>query len=106
MIFKGKHNVGATKMNEILIQCDCGTHLFKISTFDDNDDTYYFEVWGSNFYTKQKESLLKRFLHRLKLIWNAIRGKEYLLEDIVLNDKDYEELIDALSKVRQNKKSL
>ena len=46
---------------------------------------------------------LIKFLHRLKLIWYAIRGKEYRLEDFVLDKNDINELISALQEVNCNK---
>ena len=105
MLFRVKQNIHNTEEKEILIECSCGTHLIKISSFDDESEVF-FEIWASNFYTKQKESLHIRFLHRLKLIWYAIRGKEYRLEDFVLDKNDINELISALQEVNCNKQEV
>ncbi|MGN1327079.1 MAG: hypothetical protein ACI4VQ_03270 [Clostridia bacterium] len=101
MLFKGKQNLHNTEENQIIVECNCGTHLIKITSFDDEPETF-FEIWVSNFYTKQKESLYLRIWHRLKLIWYAIRGKEYRLEDFVLDKNDVEELIKALQEINCN----
>lgn len=105
MIFKNKQeNMNSTE-REVIVECDCGTHSFHIKSFDD-DKEYYFEIWGSNFYTKQKENLFKRFIHRLQLIWYAIIGKEYLLEDIILTDDDIINLVKNLEELKDNKQEV
>ena len=38
MLFKGKQNIYNTEEKEILIECSCGTHLIKISSFDDESE--------------------------------------------------------------------
>lgn len=94
MIFRAKKN----EEKEILVECSCGTHLIKIASFNDESEVF-FEIWASNFYTKQKEPLYIRIWNRLKLIWYAIRGKEYRLEDFVLDKSDVNELIKALQEI-------
>lgn len=105
MLFKGKQNLHNTEENQIIVECSCGTHLIKITSFSDEPETF-FEIWASNFYTKQKKSLHFRIWHRLKLIWYAIRGKEYRLEDFVLDKNDINELISALQEVNCNKQEV
>lgn len=85
------------EIKEILIQCSCGTHLFKIISID-ND--YYFEIWASTFCTKQRGNIFQRMSHRLKMIWFAISGKEFRLDDIILEEKDIDELITALQNIK------
>lgn len=105
MIFKSKQETTNSTEREVIVECDCGTHSFHIKSFDD-DEEYYFEIWASNFYTKQKENLCKRFVHRVKLIWYAIIGKEYLLEDIVLTDDDIINLVKNLEELKDNKQEV
>ena len=98
MLFKGKQNLHNTEENQIIIECSCGTHLIKITSFSDEPEIF-FEIWSSNFYTKQKKPLHFRIWHRLKLIWYAIRGKEYRLEYFILDENDTKELIKALQEI-------
>ena len=98
MLFKGKQNLYNTEENQIIVGCSCCTHLIKITSFSDEPETF-FEIWASNFYTKQKKPLHFRIWHRLKLIWYAIRGKEYRLEDFILDEDDIKELVKALQEI-------
>ena len=104
MIFKNSKNINKINNKEILVECECITHLLKISSFDDSDEIYM-EIWASNFYSKQKDKIYKRIFNRLKLIWYAIIGKEYLLEDFIISSDDAKELIKALNEVIDSKKT-
>ncbi len=105
MVFEGKENVYNTQRNEILVNCSCGTHMFKIASFAD-DEEIYFELWSENFYNKQKSPLYSRIWNRLKLIWFAISGKEYRLEDFILTKSDVDNLINALQNIQKEKQEV
>lgn len=101
MIFSKEREAFHTVERQVIVECVCGTHLFKVASFDDEPEVY-FEIWSSNFCNKQKENIFKRLLHRIKLIWFAILGKEYLLEDIILSSEDINELIASLQKINNS----
>lgn len=105
MVFKNKKNVVDTKEDELVVQCSCGTHAFHIKSFID-DPEYYFEIWTCNFYGKQKEPLFHRIGHRLKMVWYAIINKDFLLDDIILEDADIDKIIEALTEMKNNKQEV
>ena len=104
MFFKGKEIVGKSNKQEIIIECDCATHFLKIDSFDDDNDVYI-EIWTSNFISKQKNRIYKRIFDRLKLIWYAIIGKEYLLEDFIISSDEAKQVSEALNEIIANKKT-
>ena len=109
MVFKQEETINdiikdVTK-KEIIVQCACNTHMFRISSFSD-DKIYYINIWSANFYNKQKQPLHLRIWHRLKLIWFAISGKEYRLEDFVLTKEDMDAFIIALQEIRNDKQEV
>lgn len=76
---------------EKIASCTCGCHLIKFEKWTDDDDAFM-QVYENNFYSKQ-DSKISAYLKRL---WSAIRGKEYLLYEIVLSHEDTIGLINAL----------
>ena len=105
MVFERNRKIYDTQQNEIIIECSCGTHMIKICSFAD-EETYWIDFWSSNFYTKQKTPLYRRVWNRLKLIWFAISGKEYRLEDFALTNEDIDNLISALQNIKKSKQEV
>jgi len=83
---------------EKYIRCVCGCHVLIFSKFMD-DNSVSLEVYENAFYGKH-ESKFRLYLERL---WSAIRGKQYLLFDIVLSPNDAEGLRDALVDMTEDK---
>lgn len=100
------------EINKIETECSCGCstlRIEKIENFTDqevkdlniNKDDQYdysFQFYVSNFYNKQDGifSIIKR---RLKLIWYTLRGKDYLLEDLIFKKDQIKELIKDLEDI-------
>jgi hypothetical protein len=105
MVALGSEPFNNSIEREVIIECGCGTHSIKIHSFDD-ESMLYLEMWTSNFYSKQKASIFRRIYDRLKRTWQTIRGKDYLLEDIVINKEDLDKLISALQEIRDNKQEV
>ena len=105
MIFFNSSHKTLAKRDELIIECECGTHSVRIISFCDDPDSVYLELWASNFYTKQKENIFKRIGHRLKLIWFAIIGKEYRLEDVEITREETSKVIAYLQQMIDNKKT-
>lgn len=72
---------------EFIVNCECGHGLLKINYYDGEDEKdtdvsieYYVRAFDSN-------NILEILKNRIKLIWNILIGKEYLLYDIFLESK-------------------
>ena len=89
---------------EILVECDCGLEILRIIKYQDEyTEEYYIEVCEPHFYSKQDKTFWQKLKHKTKYIWYILLGKEYKLEQIVLNRKHIEQLIDALNKLKNYK---
>ena len=88
-----------SKKRDTYIGCSCGTHGIKLTFFDD-EDCLYLSIFSDNFYNKQKDTFYIRWKKKIKFIWSIIRGKEYLLEEFVLEQEDIELLLNSLNKVK------
>lgn len=87
----------------IIVNCDCGCdEEIHIKKYIDNEtpDDYYITISEGKFYSLQG-GILRRIGHRLKCIWRAIRGKEYLLCDINITEQQIDELIKNLEEIKK-----
>lgn len=90
MIFKGsdKH----TKV--VIVNCNCGCDeaiQIKKLVYDVKDeDEYYLSILAGEFGSTQR-GIFRTIGHRLKLAWKMLRGKEYLLTEIVMTKEELEE---------------
>lgn len=86
----------------VIVNCDCGCdeeiHIKKYE--DDVSSDYYITINESKFYAMQG-GIFKILWHRLKCIWRAIRGKEYLLCDINVTEQDIDALIEKLKEIKE-----
>ena len=86
----------------VVVNCDCGCdeeiHIKKY--VDDVSSDYYITISESKFYSKQG-GILRRIKNRMKCVWKAIRGKEYLLCDINIKEKHIDDLIKALEEIKK-----
>lgn len=90
MIFKGKDK--HTKV--VIVNCNCGCDeaiQIKKLVYDVNDDDeYYLSILAGEFGATQR-GIFRTIGHRLKLAWKMLRGKEYLLTEIVMTKEELEE---------------
>lgn len=96
--------------DKILVECICGCGLLKINKIEvysdeelerlklgkSNKYEYSLQYLTDTFSSKQ-HGLIYTIKHRIKLIWNIVRGKEYLLEEILLDQDQIDILIKKLS---------
>lgn len=68
---------------EPLLSCNCGAEVLKLSNFTDEDE-YYLQV----FKYPQSDS----FAHRLKMAFNAMRGKGINTADVVLSSENFNKI--------------
>lgn len=95
---------GETKTEKIIIaNCNCGCnegiYITKHKDIDFSDD-YYVSIVASKFYSQQI-GLFKSLRHRIKAIWYATLGKDYRLCEIVLKEKDINDLINKLQNIKE-----
>ena len=98
MIFYNDEEIGSSKNQEIIIDCECGEHLLKIITYN-NDPEVYLSIYYDLFSSKQDNTFFRRFCRKIKTIWLIIIGKDYRLDDIILTKEDANKLADVLSKI-------
>lgn len=94
MIFYNENEDSKTSV----VECDCGCHGIKVMRVI-GDDSIYISPYTDNFYSKQNNGFFRNILHKVKMIWKIICGKEYQLEELVITLKENNELINALQKI-------
>lgn len=100
------------EIGKIQTECSCGCSTLKIEKIENFTDEeiidlnlpqekqydYSFQFYVSKFYSRQ-EGFVSTIKRRLKLLWYIIRGKDYLLEDLIFNEKQVKELIKGLENI-------
>ena len=90
MIFKG--NDKHTKV--VIVNCNCGCdeaiQIKKLVYDVKDDDEYYLSILAGEFGSTQR-GIFRTIGHRLKLAWKMLKGKEYLLTEIVMTKEELEE---------------
>ena len=72
----------------IIVKCDCHTHQIEVSKFKD-EDCYYLTIY--------KEP--KNIKYKLKQIFRILFKNYDLIEEVILREEDFKELIDKLKEV-------
>lgn len=87
----------ADKMTKLLlVNCNCGCdEAIQLKKLKEYDDEYYLSLITSKFSAKQC-GIFRTIGHRINLAWKMLRGKEYLLTEVVLNKEEFEHLKDIL----------
>ena len=90
------------------IKCDCNTHGIEIEKIDFKDpdipNDIYISLYTNNFYSKQY-GFFKKIKDKIIKIFYIILGKDYKIDDnIILSEKDLEELIEVLNKIKEERK--
>lgn len=89
------------KFFDFEFDCACGCGILKVTIDKHDEDTLYFGYYTSSFYAKQRPGW-NDFKDRLKMIWCAIRGKEFILYDLVLQGKDLDRFKEFCNEVVTN----
>lgn len=99
-----KNNKMMTKMVIDTCDCGCGSELH-ITRYVDTDipntlTEYYLSLHSSKFDEEQLGifGVLKR---RLKRAWYNLIGKDYLYQDIVISEEDFDKFIQELQKLQK-----
>lgn len=78
----------------IILQCsahDFDSIQFTVEDFGDDEFAMSITTLSPQYYTLQREGLLKNLWNRIKLAFSVLFGKDYRLFDIVLSKQDLEE---------------
>ena len=67
---------------EVYMSCDCGCGIMKFTKYE--EDSIGIEYYASSFYEKQY-GVFNKLLHRIKIAWFMLIGKEFLLYDILVD---------------------
>ena len=98
MVFKGEDE--HTKL--VIVNCNCGCDeaiQVKKLVYDVNDeDEYYLSVLTGEFSAMQR-GIFRTIGHRLKMAWKILRGKEYLLAEIVMTKEEFAEYKKLLEEI-------
>ncbi len=84
------------------IRCECMTHGIEISKMDFSNDIAI-TMYTDNFYSKQY-NFFKRWKDKIIKVFQVLRGKSYRIDDdIILSETDLGELIEVLTKIKEEK---
>ena len=86
--------------NNIIITCGCGCGdgfeiIFK---YHDEHDCVYLSTTTSGFYAMQ-DSFTKRLSRRIKAAWFMLRGKEFLLHEVIISKERWNNFVDEVNKI-------
>jgi hypothetical protein len=84
---------------KLSIDCYCGCGVLRIvdyNTKEDRDGGYGIIYYAESFYSKQ-DGIFRTLWNRIRFAFNILRGKEFFLYDIMMNEKQYQELKDFVN---------
>lgn len=97
-----------TKLTIITCECGCGQefHIRKDKFRFENPEpgeTVEYEIssHSGNWYTEQ-DGIFSIIKKRIKRAWSALRGKDYLYQDVCLTEEQFDEFINELNKIKNN----
>lgn len=79
--------------NKVNVECECQEHILRISKMDFGE--YAISVLTDNFSAKQDKKFFAKLKYKLKYIWYILIGREYVLDEIIITEKDYDEFMRA-----------
>jgi hypothetical protein len=77
---------------KITVPCTCFDHFMTITRSKEDLD-WWFTTSTIDFSTKQQDGW-RIFKHRISLAWKILTGKEYQFFDVIVSDKNMQELMD------------
>ena len=86
------------KHETVTIRCQDGCSFVGLDHWLDEPNLKHGEFYGEFYISAFAAGQQHRLKERLKIIWMAIRGKEYVLQSIVLTDETASQLRDFLTR--------
>jgi len=77
--------------NIFFVPCNCGAEVLVI-THDKRDKDWNISSHTDDFYNLQNNAW-EIFKHRVVLVWKILVGREYSFYDILVSDKNMQELM-------------
>lgn len=98
MVYYGE-KLDDEKVLKVECTCGCGEEI-KIAKDKLSEDkvVYYMILNTAQFYSKQ-DGIFRTIGHRIKTAFNILRGKEYRLTEVVLNEEDMKQLKEYIVKM-------
>lgn len=78
----------------VIVECECSTHYLQLTAYE-GDNSIYFTFLEDKFYSQQ-DGILRTIVTRIKLAWKMLTGKRYQLEEIIIDKKDIQELVNSI----------
>ena len=80
------------KDKEILLKCTCGCSILALSRWEEDNfpPEYIISLYSITFGEKQNP-IWHNIQDRLKMIWCAIRGKQFYFYDLIISKDQLEE---------------
>ena len=79
------------------IDCECGSDILKVEkAWEDREETK-FQIWLCMF-----KSYSGGFWNRIPALWNYIRFGEFYYNDMYIDEKDLDRLINFLEEVKKS----
>ena len=83
-VFKTKDN------SEMVVMCKCGCDEgLRVKIDEEFGDYAYLTYVSGNWYAEQ-EGVFRRFIEKLKKIWEIIRNKDFYYSEIIMSKEDFE----------------
>ena len=101
--------IGVDKeVKQVILNCNCGCEeqiSIKKYLWESDLPSYSLSISTANYYSGQR-GIFKTILNRLKLCWLALRGKEYRLTELELNQEEITQLIDNLIEIKNSQRTI
>jgi hypothetical protein len=82
-------------MNKFYLECVCGCGIFSVT----GEDGYTLLNYHANAFGEKQTNSWDIFKRRIKFAWSILRGKEFLLYDIILEEGKLQEFKDFVAKI-------
>lgn len=90
------------KEEHVDLSCECGCGIMRFSCEPEYDDdkvgSIFVEYWMPAFYSEQIQ-VLKTLWRRLVEAVKILRGKKFVLYEVIVSDDDLKELKDWINKL-------
>ena len=85
--------------HDIEVRCDCGCHRgFHIHAKIEQDYGYAFMTTTASPFIEKQCGIFETIKNRIKAAWFMLIGKDYMLHDLMLNEEQWNEFVEAVNK--------
>lgn len=107
MVFYKEDENKDSSNKTVIFTCNCGCgsefHISKdVYKYEEpkpgETESFYFSSHSGNWYTEQ-DGIFRIIGRRIKRAWSALRGKDYLYQDVCMRKEEFSELVDEMNKL-------